>query len=56
MDLDIGCTIPSSAKGLFLVVSCAQFSETAGFQVKEALDFWLLWALMQVLDPGKSPS
>lgn len=31
-------------------------SETAEFQVKEVLDFCLLWALAQVLSPGKKKS
>lgn len=54
VDLNMRCTVASSANSLFLVVSCSWFSETE-FQVKEVLNFCLLWALVQVLSQGKSP-
>lgn len=37
------------------MVSCTCFSEIEEFQVKEVLESCLLWALVQVLSPGKSP-
>ena len=55
IDLNMGCTVASGAKSLFLMVSCSWFSETAEFQEKEALDVCLLWASVQVLSQRKSP-